>query len=178
MAKYNSEEINFKTLIDGVKQKEISWKFFTTLIQNLSYSDINKLRILNAILLTELTMNYSDIDKMKYLNEILMIQFKNHIQREHADFEMTENDHLEDSHDTDILNEETIDDTINEISTNEEHNFEMSQNEDFENNGNQLLNEETTKEISKESEIQVPSETNAKIFCILCYKCDNEIFLH
>ena len=73
MAKFNYEEINFKTFVDGGKQKEISWKFFTTLMHNLSYSDIKKLRKLNAILLTELTMNYSDIDKMKYLNEILLI---------------------------------------------------------------------------------------------------------
>ena len=26
-----------------------------------------------------------------------MIQFKNHIQKEHADFEITENDHLEEA---------------------------------------------------------------------------------
>ena len=46
--------------------------------------------------------------------------------------------------------------TTKEISTNEEHNFEISQNEEFEKNADQLLNEETTKEITTKSEIEVP----------------------
>ena len=120
MAKNNSEEINFQQYVDGVKQKKISWKFFTAFIQDLSYSDINRLRKLNAMLLTELTMNYSDMDKFKYLNEILMIQFKNYVQREYDDFEMTENNHLEDSQDSNvdqISNEETFEETIKQIST-------------------------------------------------------------
>ena len=100
MAKNNSEEINFQQYVDGVKQKKLSWTLFIALTQDLS-SDINRLRKLNAILLTELTTNYSDMDKLKYLNEILMIQFKNHIKREYADFEITENDHLEDSVESD-----------------------------------------------------------------------------
>ena len=57
MAKNNSEEINFQNYIDGVKQKEISWKFFVDFIQDLSYSDNTRLRILNAMLLKELTIN-------------------------------------------------------------------------------------------------------------------------
>ena len=113
----NSEEIDFKQLIDGVKQKEISWKFFIAFMQNLSFSDINRLRKLNAILLMELTMNYSDLDKMKYLNEILMIQFKNHIQIEqHDDLEKSENVHLGDeahySNIDEISNEEIFEETI------------------------------------------------------------------
>ena len=121
MSKYKSEEINFQRFVDGVKQKEISWKFFTELMQDLSYSDINKLRNLNAILLIELTMNYSVMDRLKYLNEILMIQFKNHIEREFTDFGMTENNHLEDSQDSniDLSNEETFEETTKQISTNE-----------------------------------------------------------
>ena len=43
--------------------------------------------------------------------------------------------------------------------------------EDFE-KVDQLLNEDTTKEILTDSEIQVPSETNAKIFH--CYICSKE----
>ena len=99
MAKKNSEEINFQHYVDGVKQKKISWNFFIRSIQDLSYSE---LRNLNAILLTELTMNYSDMDKLKYLNDILMIQFKNYIQREDDDFEITENDDLEDSQESNV----------------------------------------------------------------------------
>ena len=67
---------------------------------------------------------------------------------QYDNFEMTENDHLQDSQDEDILKEEIFEDTTKEISTNEEHNFEMSQNDDFVENTNQLLNEETTKEIT------------------------------
>ena len=42
-------------------------------MQDLSYTDIDRLRKLNAILLTELTMNYSNMDKLKYLNQILLL---------------------------------------------------------------------------------------------------------
>ena len=79
MAKNNFEEINFQYYVDGVKRKKISWNYFVNLMQDLSHSDVNRLRILNAILLRDLTMNYSDMDKLKFLNEILLIQFKNHI---------------------------------------------------------------------------------------------------
>ena len=73
--------------------------------------------------LTELTMNYTDIDKLKYVNEILMIQFKNYILREYAELELTENEYLGNSQDTNvdqISNEETFEETIREISTNED----------------------------------------------------------
>ena len=72
MAKNKSEKFNFQHYVNGVKQKEISWKFFVDLMQDLSHSNIDRLRNLNAILLMELTMNYSDMDKLKYLNEILI----------------------------------------------------------------------------------------------------------
>ena len=77
MAKINSEEINFQHYVDGVKQKKIPWNFFIDFIQDLSYSDKDRLRNLNAILLMELTMNSSDMEKLKYLNGILLIEFKN-----------------------------------------------------------------------------------------------------
>ena len=65
MAKNISEEIDFYQYVDGVKQRKLSWKLFIALMQDLSYKDINRLRKLNAILLTELTINYSDLDKFK-----------------------------------------------------------------------------------------------------------------
>ena len=119
MAKNNSQEINFQKFVDGVKQKQISWNFFVDFIQDLSYSNVNSLRILNAILLKELTMNFSDIEKLKYLNEILLIQFKNYIQNVHG-YEMTENVHLEDLEDYNAdqaLNVEKFDETTLDIST-------------------------------------------------------------
>ena len=83
-----------------------------------------------------------------------------------------------------------------------EHNFEMTQEEDFEksveSNGDELLNEETTKEMPTENEILIPilnqigdhlsynadmnacnpSEKNTKTF--LCYICNKEynIYFH
>ena len=74
MATNNLEEINFKQYVDGVKENKLSWNFFIAIIQDFSYSDINRLRHLNAILLTELTINHSDMEKLKYLNQILLIQ--------------------------------------------------------------------------------------------------------
>ena len=123
MAKNNSEEINFQFFVDGVKQKQISWNIFVDFIHDISYSDIDKLRNLNEILLMELSsLNCSDIEKLKYLNTILLTGFKNHIQKEHAETEMTENDHLQNlqkSNANQILKEETFHETNKEILTNE-----------------------------------------------------------
>ena len=92
----NSEEINFQLYVDLVKQNKLHWNIFINVMQDISYSDINRLKILNAILLSELTINYSDLDKMKYLNSILLIQFKNHIQTD-ENFEVIPNEDCEKS---------------------------------------------------------------------------------
>ena len=99
MAKNKSEEINFQQYVDSVKQKQIPWNIFINLLQDISNSDADRLRKLNAILLTELTMNYSNTEKLKYLNEILLSQFKNHIENKNH-IEMTENENLEDLQDS------------------------------------------------------------------------------
>ena len=112
MAKNNSEEFDFHYFVDAVKQKKIHWHIFVGLIQDVSYSDLKSLKILNAILLTELTMNYSDMDRMKYLNEILLIQFKNHIQKDQK-FEIERDQNCEksiESHSN--VHEETDDEEI------------------------------------------------------------------
>ena len=82
------------------KQKEIPWHVFENLMEDLSYSDMNKLKYLNAILLTELTVYYSDMDRMKYLNMILMTKFKDSLQ-EKDDVAMSENGDLQIHHDLD-----------------------------------------------------------------------------
>ena len=89
MAQNHSEEINFQHYVDLVKQHKFPWNIFIDVMQDLSYSDRNKLRILNAILLKELTMDYSDMDKLKYLNGILLREFKNYVHRE-QNIEMTQ----------------------------------------------------------------------------------------
>ena len=77
-----SEEINFQTYVDLVKQKTISWHIFENLVKGLAYSSIPRLKLLNASLLIELTTDYSDIDRLKYLNSILLTEFKEIIERE------------------------------------------------------------------------------------------------
>ena len=52
----NSEEINFQLYVDLVKQNKLHWNIFINVMQDISYSDINRLKILNAILLSELTI--------------------------------------------------------------------------------------------------------------------------
>ena len=91
MTTNNSEEINFQHYVDSVKQKRIDWNMFVDVIQDISYSDKDRLRRLNAILLNEMTMDCSDMDKLKYLNLILLKEFKNDIEKE-QDFEMTQSD--------------------------------------------------------------------------------------
>ena len=99
MAKKNSEEINFQRYVDAAKHKKIHWDYFIDLMQDISFTDVNRLRHLNATLLNELTINYSDMDKFKYLNGILLSEFKNYIQRE-CETEMIENDDLENLQET------------------------------------------------------------------------------
>ena len=81
MSNNSSEEINFQHYVEAVKNKEMTWNIFLDFIKDLSYSDINRLKIFNAILLMELTMDYSDLDRLKYLNAILLTKFKNAIQK-------------------------------------------------------------------------------------------------
>ena len=94
MEKKNPEEINFQHYVDALKKKKITWDIFVDFMQDLSYSDRNKLRYLNAILLNELTMNCSDMDKLIYVNMIFLNEFKNHIQQNHGTIEMSESEHL------------------------------------------------------------------------------------
>ena len=72
----NSEEINFQPYIDTVKNGEIPWNIFVKTMEDLSYSDIKRLKCLNAVLLLELTMSHSDMDRLKYLNKILLKELK------------------------------------------------------------------------------------------------------
>ena len=122
MGKNNSEEINFQHYVDELKQKTIPWRIFKDLMEDLSFSDTDRLRILNAILLQEMTMNHSNMDKLKYLNGILMIEFKNFIQRNH-EFEQSENEqHIEYLQEK-SNNDQKSDETSEEISNDSEITF-------------------------------------------------------
>ena len=172
MAKINSDEINFKQYVDGVKENKLSWNLFMAIIQDFSYSDINRLRHLNAILLTELTMNHSDMEKLKYLNQILLIQFKNRIEREN-DTEVSGEDNHEDLKESSvdqILNEDTSDETIQEVPTNEKdqilitETFDETMEEITTNENDQILSEETfdetITEMPKNENEQISNEEN------------------
>ena len=74
-SRHTSQDFNFQYYVDRVKQKEMHWHVFVKLMEDLSYSDVNRLKYLNAILLTELTVSYSVMDQLKYLNVILMGKF-------------------------------------------------------------------------------------------------------
>ena len=147
MAKNNYEEINFQHYVDSVKQRRIDWNMFVDVMRDISYSDMGRLRRLNAILVNELTMDYSDMDKLKYLNVILLREFKKDIQKE-QNFEKIQNEELVNS---------------------EEANIYENLNED----GNSK-NEENLAASCKEEIIEsnAASESNAKIF--LCYICNKE----
>ena len=99
----NLEEINFQPYVDAVKSGKIYWNIFVKTMEDLSYSDFYRLKCLNAVLPTELTISCSDIDKLKYLNILLLNELKNFIQRQQNLFE---NEHVvsEDSE----LNDEII----------------------------------------------------------------------
>ena len=86
-----SQEVNFQYYVDMVKQKKIHWSVFEKLMEDMSYSDMDRLSHLNAILLTELTVSHSDTDRLKYLNVILMNKFKNSIGLINVEMRLKEN---------------------------------------------------------------------------------------
>ena len=45
------------------------------------FQDVQRLKIFNAILLTEQTVNYSVLERLKHLNKNFLTEFKNHIKR-------------------------------------------------------------------------------------------------
>ena len=180
----NPGEINFQYFVGLVKQNKLSWNTFIDVLQDSSYSDFDRLKNLNAILLTELTMNYSNLDRMKYFNGILLIQFKNHIERE-QNFETIQNEVCEKSVEspeesdnenfkdnmTSMPKEEIME--INPIDNNSktvDSNLHEERADEFEDNLTSLLKEKVTEII--------PSDTNTKSF--LCHICNKEynIFFH
>ena len=87
---------HFQSYVESAKQRKIPWNIFEDLMKDLAYSNTVRLKLLNAILLIELTTDYSDIDRLKYLNSILLTEFKEIIERE-DNFLNTENEQFEES---------------------------------------------------------------------------------
>ena len=135
----------FQQYVDAVKKETIPWNIFKDLMEDLSY-DVDQLRNLNAILLTELTMNSSALDKLKYLNVLLMSEFKKYIAKEKG-IEFTENDFHEELQTSKEIS------TVNEIQklTDNEIFYEEAFVNDIKENF--LGDSQTSKEISTENEI-------------------------
>ena len=182
-SRHTSQDFNFQYYIDRVKQKEMHWHVFVKLMEDLSYSDVNRLKYLNAILLIELTDSYSDMDRLKYLNVILMNKFKDFIQME-DNIEVSENDNLEVHHDETI--EEMSSDheiqisSVNKIETQEnfdssihkfndnihiEDDVEISENEDAAEFSHDSSNE-TIRDISNKAQNVIKSFTGFR--CSIC----------
>ena len=113
----NSEEIDLQNYVDSAKQRKIPWNIFVDLMKDLAYSNTVRLKILNAILLIELTSDFSDLDRLKYLNSLLLTEFKEFIERK-DNFLFTENEHFEESQNSDVVSDST-DEIINEESETE-----------------------------------------------------------
>ena len=140
---YSSDKIHFQTYVESVKQRKIPWNIFEKLLKDYVYSDMERLKFLNAILLSELTKNYSEIDRSRYLNSILLPEFKEFIQRE---------DNLQNDSD---LNNEIIKNRSNEnFRNNDSSNIESEQinpqNEYFEEYEKSTVDSDTNEEKIKE----------------------------
>ena len=147
-----SEEINFQTYVDLVKQKTITWNVFENTLKAVAYSSIPRLKLLNAILLVELTTNYSDLDRLKYLNSILLTEFKEIMQKE-DDFQNTEK----------IVQ-------IDEL-PNSDSNIEIIIKEENETQIEQIIQDEGKEKLEPTFEKLKQIKPNAKIFsCQLCNK--------
>ena len=162
--KRNSQNYNFQYYVDTVKRKKIPWNVFVNFMEDLSFSDVNRLKYLNAILLTEVTVSYSDIERLKYLSVILMAKFKDFIQVEDDD-EFSKNENLEDDLNDQTCNEISREGEIQISSINENEskgNFvspihtakDFIQIEDDVEDSENELNDETINRIS-DNEIQI-----------------------
>ena len=112
---HTSQDFDFQYYVDMVKQNEIAWHVFKKLMKDSSYSDVNRLKYFNAILLNELSISKSDMDRLKYLNVILMTKLKESVQTGN-DVEKSKNDELQDSHKL-TLNHDLNDDIVIEKSS-------------------------------------------------------------
>ena len=88
--KQNHHEISFQLHIDALREQKIPWNTFVKMLEEIFHSDMDKLKYLNALILTELTISYSDIERSKYLNTVLLKELQNLIEKEYVS-EMTEN---------------------------------------------------------------------------------------
>ena len=58
--------------INAIKEQKMPWNSFVELMEDIFYSDMDRLKLLNALILTELTISYSDMERSKYLNTMTL----------------------------------------------------------------------------------------------------------
>ena len=125
----NSESISFQIYIDSLRGKKIPWNTFLKLIKDFYYHDLERLKLLNTMILIELTEPCSDLERSRYLNAILLAELKNSIDEENIVVEVI----VKDSQDYFSINDENkeqADDAQNEFKnnqSNEENKFEFKQ---------------------------------------------------
>ena len=155
----NFEKIDFQPYVDTVKNGIIPWNIFVKTMEDLSYSDIKRLKYLNAVLLNELTISYSDLEKLKYINILLLTQFKDCIERENY-----HNPVFEESN----LNDETI---LKETSNGGDiHTLISGENEVKKENLDSIIIEETP-------ECDQSIATAKHFFCHICNK-NYDLYFH
>ena len=162
MSNKSTLENNFQHYIDAVKQKEMTWKIFQDLVEDFSHSDVYRLKLVNAMLLMELTLNYSDLDRLKYFNIILMTEFKNFIQRKVEQIQGLENSSLDQDMNHTLIKKMSTNSTNNQIPhirieevekfDQEIDDFEIKNIEDDQNFG---IDDEPRSEISTDNETQI-----------------------
>ena len=178
MMKKTSEEINFQPYLDSLKQRKIPWNKFEKFMKDLtSHFDCERLKKLNVILLTELTIHYSDLDRLKYLNVILMAELKNYIENkynfENAESVNEKNEETQDSPINPEFKDEIIKENENEsdseiqimIGKNQEEDnpqYDLYENEQLEDiqDSTSIIGFELSEEIIKENEIQIMDGKN------------------
>ena len=165
-SKKNHHEISFELHIDALREQKIPWNTFVELLEEIFYSDMDKLKYLNALILTELTKSYSNMERSRYLNKILLKELKNLIQKENVD----SNDSFPNDNDLNIqtikgesLNDSEIDTpglTENALASrnedtsncNEEYVLEMTENGD---SNNDFYNQKNKEESTNDCEIDM-----------------------
>ena len=66
----DSDEINFQSYIDAVKDSKIVWDIFVNLMKDLSHKNINSLKQLNEILLNELKISIQEKRRYNQFDDI------------------------------------------------------------------------------------------------------------
>ena len=169
--KKTSEEINFQPYLDSLKQRKIPWNKFEKFMKDLtSHLDCERLKKLNVILLTELTIYYSDLDRLKYLNVILMAELKNYIENLY-NYENTGSEEVQDSLISPEFKDEIIKENENESDfqmiigkSQDNTQYDLYENEQLEDIEDSIssIDFELNKEIiiENESEIQIMDGKN------------------